>query len=105
MKYGITPGEESFLSVTAGKKEDGTCFIAVQDKGEGFSEEILRAVEEFKQTGKGTEELGEGMRNSMERLMLIYQDRASIMFSNEGGARVLVEIRKDVGNHAGTDCG
>ncbi|MBR1814615.1 MAG: histidine kinase [Lachnospiraceae bacterium] len=106
VKYGITPGEESFLSVTAGEKEDGTCFIAVQDKGEGFSEEILRAVEEFKQTGKGTEELGEGMRNSMERLILIYQDRASITFSNEGGgARVLVEIRKDVGNHAGTDCG
>ena len=52
-----------------------------------------------KKTGKKDELLGIGIRNSIDRLRLIYQNDASLYFYNaaDGGAIVEIRIRSKEG--------
>ncbi len=89
---------ENFISnaLKYGQNEDGTIrilleaeqifpfvvSIRVSDEGNGFSKEVLEAIDHYRETGEKAEELGVGIANCMERLSLIYHERAAIRCFN-----------------------
>ena len=76
LKYGQDEQEKIMIRIQAVQVEPFVIRISVQDQGEGFSPEILEAIEEYHKTHVKNELLGTGIYNRIERLNLIYQDRA-----------------------------
>ena len=82
LKYGQDEQEKIMIRIQAVQVEPFVIRISVQDQGEGFSPEILEAIEEYHKTHVKNELLGTGIYNCIERLNLIYQDRAQIRCYN-----------------------
>ena len=92
LKYGQDEQEKIMIRVQAVQVEPFVIRISVQDQGEGFSPEILEAIEEYHKTHVKNELLGTGIYNCIERLNLIYQDRAQIRCYNALPHGAVVEI-------------
>ena len=90
LKYG--QDEQEKIMIQAVQVEPFVIRISVQDQGEGFSPEILEAIEEYHKTHVKNELLGTGIYNCIERLNLIYQDRAQIRCYNALPHGAVVEI-------------
>jgi two-component system, sensor histidine kinase YesM len=92
IKYGIRPGETSLIHICVEEVNQFKIRIRISDTGNGFSEDDLDSIREFVEEGIISEELGVGIRNSIERLRLIYQDKATIMFYNREPHGAVIEI-------------
>ena len=92
LKYGQDEQEKIMIRIQAVQVEPFVIRISVQDQGEGFSPEILEAIEEYHKTHVKNERLGTGIYNCIERLNLIYQDRAQIRCYNALPHGAVVEI-------------
>ena len=92
LKYGQDEQEKIMIRIQAVQVEPFVIRISVQDQGEGFSPEILEAIEEYHKTHVKNELLGTGIYNCIERLNLIYQDRAQIRCYNTLPHGAVVEI-------------
>lgn len=92
LKYGQDEQEKIMIRIQAVQVEPFVIRISVQDQGEGFSPEILEAIEEYHETHVKNELLGTGIYNCIERLNLIYQDRAQIRCYNALPHGAVVEI-------------
>lgn len=95
-KHGLLPGIVNRIEIRVFGEENGWQCIRIEDSGEGFSDDSLDAAKDFLEHGIVSEELGVGIRNSIERLQLIYKQNCSIhMFNKEPhGAVVEIRIRK-----------
>ena len=92
LKYGQDEQEKIMIWIQAVQVEPFVIRISVQDQGDGFSPEILEAIEEYHKTHVKNELLGTGIYNCIERLSLIYQDRAQIRCYNALPHGAVVEI-------------
>lgn len=92
LKYGQDENDQIMLRIQATQIEPFVIQIRIEDQGEGFSQEILEAIDEYHQTHVKNELLGTGIYNCMERLFLIYQDRAQIRCYNAKPHGAVVEI-------------
>lgn len=92
LKYGQDEQEKIMIRIQAVQVEPFVIRISVQDQGEGFSPEILEAIEEYHKTHVKNELLGTGIYNCIERLNLIYQDRAQIRCYNALPHGAVMEI-------------
>lgn len=92
LKYGQDEQEKIMIQIQAVQVEPFVIRISVQDQGGGFSPEILEAIEEYHKTHVKNELLGTGIYNCIERLNLIYQDRAQIRCYNALPHGAVVEI-------------
>ena len=92
LKYGQDEQEKIMIRIQAVQVEPFVIRISVQDQGEGFSPEILEAIKEYHKTHVKNELLGTGIYNCIERLNLIYQDRAQIRCYNALPHGAVVEI-------------
>jgi sensor histidine kinase YesM len=70
--------------------------IIISDTGQGFSPEVLKAINNFTHDKKSLNNLGVGIQNTMERLKYLYNTDPKIMFSNRenGGAVVTIILPK-----------
>lgn len=92
MKYGLRASETGLISICVESLDEFQICIRIMDTGNGFSEDVLDSIREYVQLGKVSEELGVGLRNSIERLRLIYQDTSHIHFYNREPHGAVVEI-------------
>lgn len=92
LKYGQDEQEKIMIRIQAVQVEPFVIRVSVQDQDEGFSPEILEAIEEYHKTHVKNELLGTGIYNCIERLSLIYQDRAQIRCYNALPHGAVVEI-------------
>lgn len=95
VKYGRKPGKSVCISIEVEEIEKFCIRIRISDTGDGFPEDFLEDIREYPRTGEWPQDAGVGIRNSVERLRLIYQERAEIRFYNRemGGAVVEIQIR------------
>lgn len=96
MKYGLIPKKKGLIEVEVKALDEFMIQIRIADEGEGFSEEVLESVEEYLLQRKVSSELGVGLKNAMERLKLIYQERARIRFYNQKPQGAVVEIEVEL---------
>lgn len=92
LKYGQDENDQIQLHIQAIQIEPFVIQIRIQDQGEGFSPEILEAIEEYQTSHVKNELLGTGIYNCMERLSLIYKNRANIRCYNGTPHGAIVEI-------------
>lgn len=93
IKYGRTAGEQVHIRIRAEELTRFQVRIRISDTGEGFSEDMLDILETYLKTGDASELGGVGIRNSIQRLRLIYGERASIRFYNQEPKGAVVELR------------
>ncbi len=89
IKHSLTVGEENRVDVSIREEED-RLHICIHDSGAGYPIEILKRIREFQKTKVQQEGLGLGIQNTIERISLIYETGADLIFSNaaNGGAQV-----------------
>lgn len=94
IKYALGGKAKVMLLIQSAETVSGSTRITVSDTGPGFTDDVLDAISEYQQSGIVSEELGVGIRNAIDRLHLIYQGQAQIIFSNVSphGARVDILI-------------
>ena len=95
IKHSLTVGEENRVDVNIGET-DGRLHIRIHDSGTGYPVEVLKKIQEFQKTRVQQEGLGLGIQNTIERISLIYETRADLIFSNaaHGGAQVDIYLPK-----------
>ena len=93
VKYGRTVGQLVHIRIQAEKLQEFQIRIRISDTGKGFSEDMLDILSEYLETGNASELKGTGIRNSIQRLRLIYGERASIRFFNQESGGAVVEIQ------------
>ena len=94
IKYALGGKAKVMLLIQSAETASESTRITVSDTGPGFTDDVLDAISEYQQSGIVSEELGVGIRNAIDRLHLIYQGQAQIIFSNVSphGARVDILI-------------
>jgi two-component system sensor histidine kinase YesM len=92
IKHGMLPGRTSVIRVTVEELDRFKILIRISDTGNGFSQDDLDSIQEFIEDGVVSEELGIGIRNSIERLRLIYHENATMRFYNQEPHGAVVEI-------------
>ena len=92
IKHSLVVGEvnrvEILVEEITSDSSDALLHISIRDHGKGYPEETLEKIRLFRETGEQQEGLGLGIQNTVERMHLIYQDRARVIFVNapDGGA-------------------
>ena len=92
-KHGIMPDEINKIEISTAMENEEWLLIRIEDTGEGFSDDSLDAAREFVEEHKVSEELGVGIRNSIERLQLMYKGNCDIKIFNKDPHGAVVEIR------------
>lgn len=98
LKYGIDENDHIFIQIRVEEIANFIVKIQIRDHGEGFSDDELEVIQNYIETENMAEELGVGMRNSIERIRLIYKDEAEIKIFNDSGAVVelVINLQKNV---------
>ena len=97
VKYGLTQDVTLHVGIHIDTLEkDGLhCTrIVVSDDGPGYSEEALIYIHRL-QSGEDIRNLasdGVGLKNLIERLRILYEGEAELVFENDGGAKVTMTI-------------
>ena len=92
IKHSLVVGEANHVEIlveeVSSDSSDPLLHISIRDHGKGYPEETLEKIRLFRETGEQQEGLGLGIQNTIERMHLIYQDRAHVIFANapDGGA-------------------
>ncbi|WP_028973694.1 sensor histidine kinase [Spirochaeta cellobiosiphila] len=90
LKYALEPNHPLTLSIKViylPNPSDDVINISITDNGPGFDLKILDWLNSEKKEKNSFQE-HVGIRNVCKRLQLLYQDRARIIFLNQGGAHV-----------------
>ncbi len=98
-KHGMRSGGDNKIHINISREKEDIR-ILLEDNGPGFSEDSLDAIKDFLEERIVSEELGVGIRNSIERMELIYRNRCSVNIYNrdEGGAAVKIVISQETQN-------
>ncbi len=80
VEHGLAPDAEPGRIVLSAKREDGDLRLAVRDDGAGLPPEW------------DENDLGLGLRNTVERLRQLYGKRARLDIRNEGSGGVTAEL-------------
>lgn len=96
MKYGMSGKKVGWIQVEVSSIDEFNIRIRISDNGDGFSDDVLDSIEEYTQKGIVSSELGVGIKNSIERLKLIYKDQAQIRFYNKEPQGAVVEIHVEL---------
>ena len=90
IKHQLDPDRQLKIE-TEIRKVDGKLWISIRDSGEGFSEEVLRRLQNHE---KLINEEGEhvGIYNVFQRLEILYGKEAQISFSNQKGSGARIDI-------------
>lgn len=99
IKYARTPGEMIHLKISVEEIQKFHIRIRISDTGPGFSEDMLDILEEYVHTGEAEDLTGIGIKNSIQRLKLIYQDRSKIKFYNQQPHGAVVEMEIILNTH------
>ncbi len=91
IKYGLDGETLVWILIDVEQIRPFVIRITVSDTGEGFAPEILKALDQYKKTGYDRD-LGVGIKNSIERLKLIYHEKAEINFYNRQPHGAVTEI-------------
>ncbi len=92
MKYGLVYNRLGRIIIDVTKLDEFRIQIRISDNGDGFSEDVLECIDDYKSTGVVSEELGVGLKNAIERLKLIYKDDSEIRFYNQAPTGAVVEM-------------
>lgn len=87
IKHSLKVGMQIRIYVLTDKvtEEDGgeLLRIRIADTGEGITDEILSEIHAFQETGEAQPHLGVGIRNTIERLKYLYDDKTTIEFERD----------------------
>lgn len=93
IKYSVSMNYRVRIDVIA-KYIDAEYFqVRISDTGKGLPIQVLKAIEIFRRTHQYQEELGVGFQNAMERLDIMYQGKAEILFYNSDAGETVIELR------------
>ena len=94
IKHALNFSDCVLIRVEAFLLDTFTTRIRISDTGGGIDEEVLDMIDDYLENKTISEELGVGIRNSIERLRLIYGDKAAIRLYNSqvGGAVVEIDL-------------
>ena len=94
LKYGQDDDGHIRLLVQVHARNKTGLHIMICDHGNGFPEEVQEAIRKFRSCGEKNTLTGIGIFNCMERLSLLYADKAAIICANapQGGAVVNITI-------------
>ena len=83
-------GGAGCITLTASEKEKSIEFL-IQDNGCGINPELVRELNDIKS------DAGHGIKNTMRRLHLYYEGRASVVIKSEPGhgTMVIIDVPKD----------
>lgn len=83
-------GGAGCITLTASEKEKSIEFL-IQDNGCGINPELVRELNDIKS------DAGHGIKNTMRRLHLYYEGRASVVIKSESGhgTLVIIDVPKD----------
>ena len=83
-------GGAGCITLTASEKEESIEFL-IQDNGCGINPELVRELNDIKS------DAGHGIKNTMRRLHLYYEGRASVVIKSEPGhgTLVVIDVPKD----------
>ena len=95
IKHSLTVGEQNRVDVDI-REEQARIHISLHDSGKGYPPEVLEKIRTFQEQRIPQEGLGLGIQNTIERISLLYEHSAEILFSNPegGGARVDIRLPK-----------
>jgi len=91
IKHGFEKGKTMFVFVLA-KKKDGHINITIADTGKGFQTEYLERIQRFLKKRKYDEQLGTGIQNVVNRLVLLYDNQFELKIYNAQNGGVYVEL-------------
>lgn len=83
LKVGIQIHIYVLTDKTEGEDGEEMLRIRIADTGEGITDEILSEIHAFQETGEPQEHLGVGIRNTIERLKYLYDDKTTIEFERD----------------------
>lgn len=92
IKHSLTVGEQNRVDVDI-REEQARIHIVIHDSGAGYPPEVLEKIRTFQEKRVPQEGLGLGIQNTIERISLLYEHSAEILFSNPEGGGARVEIR------------
>lgn len=93
IKHGLNGEDPVMIRVDAAQIGTFMLRIRISDTGVGFRGDVLEALKALADRGEVDESLGVGIRNSIERLRLIYKERAEICFYNQESHGAVVDIK------------
>ena len=80
IKHSFVPGQTTSI-VAEARKEGNMIHVCVYDTGAGIPEDVLERIEEFRRTREFRPDLGVGIQNSIDRLNILYGEKASLEIS------------------------
>lgn len=91
IKHSLKVGMQIHIYVLTDKvtDEEGKEWLRIRiaDTGEGITDEILAEIHAFQETGEPQEHLGVGIRNTIERLKYLYDEKTTIEFERDAAGR------------------
>lgn len=72
--------------------------LQVTDSGQGFAEETLKSISNEPAQSDTIQKRGNGIRNVVSRLNLIYKGKAAITFSNAEGNGAIIDMWLPIDN-------
>lgn len=93
IKHALIPGEVVSITVRAWAKGE-RLHLSICDTGAGISDDVLNRIEEFRMTREFRRDLGVGIQNAIDRLEIIYGERAELSISRQEprGTRIEIEL-------------
>lgn len=92
LKYGLDEEDKICIHIEIIQEAHFEIKIRISDTGPGFSPEMLSVLNRFTEQRDWGESAGTGIKNSVERLKLIYHENAQIRFYNRVSNGAVVEI-------------
>ena len=92
IKHAFTPGETTLITVTAETLPGARARVTIADTGVGISDEVLARIEEFRKTREFRMDLGVGIQNSIDRLSLLYGERADLRIRRGETRGTVIEV-------------
>lgn len=80
IKHSFVPGQTTSIIAEA-RKEGSMIHVCVYDTGAGIPEDVLERIGEFRRTREFRPDLGVGIQNSIDRLNILYGEKASLEIS------------------------
>jgi len=90
LKHTVNWEDEIEIRITGYQKEKA--YFVIEDTGDGFSEEILKKLQNKEDISEGEKHIG--ITNAIARMAMTFGEEGKITFENVpgGGARVLIEM-------------
>lgn len=91
IKYGMRGDGRTFVYVLASQAE-GRLKLMIADTGNGFPQDVIEKVCAFQELRRYQEGMGVGIENAIERLSILYEDKAQVRLRNALSGGAVVEL-------------